>query len=135
MSHGGIKPDTECAEKRLSVGHSVVAPLNVVAGNDAERIGYVDGNAQMACESVARTAWQDTERDRRTAQRTRGLVDRTVATGGKDRVKTTPYGLTGQACGIAPAFCPSNLKIYVESIGHDLIETMLVVGTRYGIDN
>lgn len=61
VAYSGIESHAECAEERLAVDGTVVAGEYVVGGDDACGQFYIDGDADVAGQSVSGAGRQDAQ--------------------------------------------------------------------------
>ncbi len=133
----GVETHAERAEKRLTVDRTVIARHRAVAAYDFERRAYVHRYVEMTGQTITRSAGNDSQLHPRAAKRRSGLVDRTVAAGGYDGVKTLLGGAARQTGGVAVGCGPG--RFYCQTVigqtrGHKSVQAALVARAGDRVD-
>ena len=106
--------------------------------DDAEGPFGVDGQAQVACQTVAGATGNDAQCRLGVGQRAGNLVDGAVATYGYDDVATLGSARRRNLGCMTSIFGEDNLfveAVVVERLSHELWKIILRVCARYGVDD
>ena len=136
QAHEGIESHSACTEEGVIVNDTVVYCLHISG------IEHIDGslrlhrNMKMACQSVARTTWNNPHRGIGMDKRPSYLIDGAVSADGYYDVRMFGGGLCGYLGSVTCIFCfPDRIIIYrmVQFFFNKSYDEFLSVSTGYGV--